>query len=431
MKAVAHRLHVSKVLSHQFHKVIVIQMAGGCDDHIPRHKALAVEVHDRFALEALDRVASAQDRAPQRMVLPEILGEDFMDQVVGAVLIHFDFFQDHAALAHNIVGGEGGIQNQVTEYVECDGQMLVEHFDAEADALFGGEGVDVAADGIHLTRNFFCRAMLGPFEDHVLDEMRNPVPVLVFVTRAGLDPNPDADGADMLHLFSDDGQPIGQRGASDIAVCVHMHSLPFSHTRERGVGRWLSVIKTATYLRRRVYWMQISSRMVQALPRAAEGMNAHAQRVLLGLHLQELTKMVEESGQPAYRARQLFRAIYTERVSSADQVSTLPKEFRSMLSRESFSLGLPGIQKKFVSSDGTVRYLIELADHEIVETVWMPEGDGGEAGDGSEAAAEIETHNPRGWRRATICVSSQVGCAVNCQFCLTALLGIRRNLSAG
>jgi 23S rRNA (adenine2503-C2)-methyltransferase len=95
------------------------------------------------------------------------------------------------------------------------------------------------------------------------------------------------------------------------------------------------------------------------------------------------------------------------------------------------SLGLPEIQKKFVSSDGTVRYLIELADHETVETVWMPEGDGGEAGDGSEAAVEIEAHHPRGWRRATICVSSQVGCAVNCQFCLTALLGIKRNLTAG
>jgi 23S rRNA (adenine2503-C2)-methyltransferase len=94
-------------------------------------------------------------------------------------------------------------------------------------------------------------------------------------------------------------------------------------------------------------------------------------------------------------------------------------------------VGLPAIQKRFVSSDSTVRYLIELADNETVETVWMPEGDGGEAGDGSEAAAEIEAHKPRGWRRATICVSSQVGCAVNCQFCLTALLGIKRNLGAG
>src|SRR6266851_4254688 len=160
-------------------------------------------------------------------------------------------------------------------------------------------------------------------------------------------------------------------------------------------------------------------------------MNAYPQRVLLGLDLQELTKMVEDVGQPVYRARQLFHALYVERVSSAEQVSTLPKEFRSTLVQDGIAVGLPDIQKKFTSSDGTVRYLIELADHETVETVWMPEGDGGEAGDGSEAAAEIETHNPRSWRRATICVSSQVGCAVNCQFCLTALLGIKRNLGAG
>ena len=141
--------------------------------------------------------------------------------------------------------------------------------------------------------------------------------------------------------------------------------------------------------------------------------------------------MVEDTGEPSYRARQLFHALYVGRVSCADQVSTLPREFRSRLVQEGISVGLPEIRKKFISSDGTVRYLIELADHETVETVWMPEGDGGEAGDGSEAGAEIETLNQRGWHRATICVSSQVGCAVNCQFCLTALLGIKRNLSAG
>src|SRR5258708_18530110 len=171
-------------------------------------------------------------------------------------------------------------------------------------------------------------------------------------------------------------------------------------------------------------WMRFSSKMVQS-------MSADPQKVLLGLDLQEVRKVVEYAGQPSSRARRLFQALYAERVSSADQVSALPKEFRSTLMQEGVSLGLAEIQKKFVSSDGTVRYLIELADRETVETVWMPEGDGGEAGDGSEAGAEIETHNPRGWRRTTICVSSQVGCAVNCQFCLTALLGIKRNLSAG
>src|SRR5262249_45602498 len=64
------------------------------------------------------------------------------------------------------------------------------------------------------------------------------------------------------------------------------------------------------------------------------------------------------------------------------------------------------------------------------ETVWMPEGDDGESGDGSEAGEQLETGS-QSWKRATICVSSQVGCAVNCQFCLTALLGVKRNLTAG
>ena len=80
-----------------------------------------------------------------------------------------------------------------------------------------------------------------------------------------------------------------------------------------------------------------------------------------------------------------------------------------------------------------------MADGETVETVWMPDGDGGERGDGSQAAEEEETEDRSRtiaqptfpYRRSTICISSQVGCAVNCQFCLTAKLGIRRNLTPG
>jgi 23S rRNA (adenine2503-C2)-methyltransferase len=60
----------------------------------------------------------------------------------------------------------------------------------------------------------------------------------------------------------------------------------------------------------------------------------------------------------------------------------------------------------------------------------MPEGDGGEAGDGSQSGDEELAHK-KGWHRATICISSQVGCAVECAFCMTALLGLRRNLTAG
>jgi len=145
---------------------------------------------------------------------------------------------------------------------------------------------------------------------------------------------------------------------------------------------------------------------------------------LLGLDFQELSHIAQKYGQPEYRARQLFEAIYPQRLATLDSISTLPKQFRSALKSEGMEIGLPRREKSFQSTDGTIRYLIAMADGETVETVWMPEGDGGEAGDGSEAG-DAE------WQRATVCVSSQVGCAVNCQFCLTALLGVKRNLTAG
>jgi len=155
------------------------------------------------------------------------------------------------------------------------------------------------------------------------------------------------------------------------------------------------------------------------------------QNTLLGLTLQELTRLVEECGQPSYRGRQLFEAIYSQKVESAEQISTLPLEFRSGLSQDGYSVGLPVIDKRFLSQDGTVRYLMKFSDGQSVETVWMPEGDGGEAGDGSEAGNEVAEPAERAGSRSTICVSSQVGCPVDCQFCLTALLGVKRNLTAG
>jgi 23S rRNA (adenine2503-C2)-methyltransferase len=158
-------------------------------------------------------------------------------------------------------------------------------------------------------------------------------------------------------------------------------------------------------------------------------MSQAAQHALLGLDIQELTDLVQNSGEPAYRGRQLFQAIYGERIESPTKISTLPQSFRQWLEERGYEIGQPEIQKRFVSSDGTVRYLMAFADGESVETVWMPEGDSGEAGDGSEAGDEEE--KGREWRRATVCVSSQVGCAVGCQFCLTALLGVKRNLTAG
>jgi 23S rRNA (adenine2503-C2)-methyltransferase len=207
---------------------------------------------------------------------------------------------------------------------------------------------------------------------------------------------------------------------------------------------------------------------------------------LLGLTIQQLTEIAEGFGQPGYRARQLLDGLYRQRWSGLEQFTMLPLAFRQRLRESGYAVGLPRIEKKFVSADGTIRYLLAFADGQSVETVWMPDGDGGEAGDGSEDGdaelreqalshqhsalskgkpvpgsigkgpsvsriasvqtrfRELETRNlkletlPQNAgapsfrpQRATICASSQVGCAVECAFCMTALLGLKRNLIAG
>ena len=160
-------------------------------------------------------------------------------------------------------------------------------------------------------------------------------------------------------------------------------------------------------------------------------MNDPKQTELLGMDLPELTAFAEQAQQPPYRGRQLFEAIYRQRIDRFEHISTLPEAFRSVLSNRGLRVGVPRIEKKFISRDGTVRYLVKFSDEQTVETVWMPEGDEGETGDGSEAGEQSENTSNRPWSRATICLSSQVGCAVDCQFCMTALLGVKRNLSAG
>ncbi len=176
---------------------------------------------------------------------------------------------------------------------------------------------------------------------------------------------------------------------------------------------------------------------------------------LFGLTLEDLATLMASLGQKPYRARQFHDALYRQRITSLDQVTVLPQSLRDALAAEGYVVGLPELLQTARSIDGTERYLVRMTDGETVETVWMPDGDGGERGDGSEAAAEEEATEglegnaqssvpqPRkdlrnkgalersGYTRATICISSQIGCAVNCQFCLTAKLGIKRNLTAG
>jgi 23S rRNA (adenine2503-C2)-methyltransferase len=127
---------------------------------------------------------------------------------------------------------------------------------------------------------------------------------------------------------------------------------------------------------------------------------------LVGLELPDLEQILGED-QPAYRARQLYDAVYRQKVSDVVGISTLPAGLRAQVGA-AYKVGWPSQISRYESVDGTRRYLLQLDDGRSVETVLMPE----------------ET-------RDTICISSQVGCPVNCQFCLTALMGLERNLTAG
>src|SRR5215472_9915863 len=111
--------------------------------------------------------------------------------------------------------------------------------------------------------------------------------------------------------------------------------------------------------------------------------------------------------QPAYRAQQVYEAIYRRQTPDLVRITTLPASVRNVLSAR-HSMGLPEVERLYQSVDGTKRYLLRLEDGRTVETVLMPEGE-----------------------RDTICISSQVGCPVDCKFCMTALLGLERSLTAG
>src|SRR5690349_3409605 len=136
---------------------------------------------------------------------------------------------------------------------------------------------------------------------------------------------------------------------------------------------------------------------------------------LLGKSREELKAYCMALGEPAYRADQIYNWLYAESEFSTERWTNLPTALREKLNRET-KIAMPSVRQRYVSSDGSIRYLFGLPAQEekslkkpaAVEAVFMP----------SEG-------------RQTICISTQAGCAVDCQFCLTAQLGLIRNLTAG
>ncbi len=195
----------------------VLQVAGGGEEHVRRGEAAGVlGEHDGLG-EGGDGFGGAEDRAAEGVAGPELLGEELMDQVVGVVLIHLDLFQDDALFFLNVVGGEGGVQDEVGEQVKGDGNVRVEDLDGEADGFLGGVGVQVAADGVDLAGKLLRRAGGGALEDHVLEEVGDAVGLGGFVAGAGVEPDAHGDRAQGGHAFGEDAEAVGQGGGADVA----------------------------------------------------------------------------------------------------------------------------------------------------------------------------------------------------------------------
>ncbi len=124
---------------------------------------------------------------------------------------------------------------------------------------------------------------------------------------------------------------------------------------------------------------------------------------LLGATVAELTAWVQKQGQPAYRGKQLHDWIYNKGVRSLCDISVFPKNWRAELA--TVPIGRSTLHYRSVAPDGTVKYLLRLADGQIIETVGIPSA-----------------------KRLTVCVSSQVGCPMGCDFCATGKGGYKRNL---
>jgi len=151
---------------------------------------------------------------------------------------------------------------------------------------------------------------------------------------------------------------------------------------------------------------------------------------LLGKSKEELRAFCVEMGEPAYRGGQIYHALYAERKFDFARMSNLPLALRERLAKEA-RVTLPEVKQRFASSDGSVRYLFWLSAGEEKGSSTEDTEENQKRSDGQRIPASVEAVFMPSEERQTICISTQAGCAVDCHFCLTAQLGLIRNLTAG
>src|SRR5208283_1724469 len=151
---------------------------------------------------------------------------------------------------------------------------------------------------------------------------------------------------------------------------------------------------------------------------------------LLGKNKEELRAYCKSIGEPAYRGGQIYHALYAERRFDFAGMTNLPGALREKLAQEA-SITLPEVRRRYISKDGSVRYLFGIGEERNCTTEDTGDTEKGKARKTLQKPAAVEAVFMPSEGRQTICISTQAGCAVDCQFCLTAQLGLIRNLTAG
>jgi len=151
---------------------------------------------------------------------------------------------------------------------------------------------------------------------------------------------------------------------------------------------------------------------------------------LLGKSLEELRAYCKNLGEPEYRGGQIYHALYAERKFDVAGMTNLPGPLREKLAREA-TITVPAVQRRYFSKDGSVRYLLGIGEERNFTTEDTEDTEKRKARQKLQKPTAVEAVFMPSEGRQTICISTQAGCAVDCQFCLTAQLGLIRNLTAG
>jgi hypothetical protein len=283
------------------------------------------------------------------MILPEALREQLVHQHVRIVLVDLDLFQNHAALALDVRQAQDRVQHQVGQHIQGDGHMVGQRLDVEADGLLAGEGVQVAADRVHLAGNVLRGAGACALEEHVFHKVRDAVGLRRLAPRAGLDPYAHGHGTQMFHALGQDDQAVRQYGAAKVSLGGHRHPVNsivgqcglrgwavFKDGRRHFERQFLSALGGHQSCKKGEMLYSDPSRekdlsQLVRIRHSSPGKRSKAicagkrpsgQRFWTGYG--GAGGADGASGEPAWRGRQLAEAIYRQRLAELSEITTLP-----------------------------------------------------------------------------------------------------------